>query len=74
MTIDLKVAPPRVENLIPDSACVRLRLTIRKGGTDGAATADRGLLRAAPSSDGHLLLLDCAFEVANGPHAGLTFR
>lgn len=74
MTADHSQALAEAVDLIPDGACVKLRLTIRRGGTDGAGAADRGLLRAARAPSGNVLLVDCAFTVTDGPHAGLAFH
>jgi hypothetical protein len=59
--------PQRSGELIPDGTFAKVRLQFRRGGIDGASEIDRGLLKAAKSSDA--LMLDCEITVIEGPHA-----
>lgn len=56
-----------VGELIPDGTFAKLKLKIRPGGVDGAAPADKGLLRSASKSDARML--DCEMVVVAGPFA-----
>jgi hypothetical protein len=67
---DMNDAGPQmspVGELIPDGSYVKLRMTIRPGGTNGATPLDAGLLRTSRTSDAKLL--DCEFTVVEGPFA-----
>ena len=74
MTFDMNDAEPqKTGDLIPDGTFAKVTMTIRPGGIDGESEIDRGLLKrsGAPGSD--VLMLDCEFTVAEGPHARRKF-
>jgi hypothetical protein len=74
MTFDMNDAEPqRTSELIPDGTFAKVAMTIRKGGTDGQAEIDRGLLKASNSPGSDVLMLDCEFTVTEGPHARRKF-
>ena len=48
MTFDMNDAEPqKTGELIPDGTFAKVAMAIRKGGTDGQAEIDRGLLKAS---------------------------
>ncbi|GGO15921.1 hypothetical protein GCM10007972_24510 [Iodidimonas muriae] len=63
--------PQRTGELIPDGTFAKVAMTIRKGGVDGEAEIDKGLLKASATSDA--LMLDCEFTVTEGPHVRRKF-
>jgi len=74
MTFDMNDAEPqKTGELIPDGTFAKVAMAIRKGGTDGQAEIDRGLLKASNSPGSDVLMLDCEFTVAEGPHARRKF-
>lgn len=65
---DLNDAAPQMGpmgELIPDGSFVKVLMTIKPGGTNGAVEADAGLLKASKTSDAKML--DCEFVVIGGP-------
>src|SRR5260221_14479494 len=71
---DLNDAGPQMGpmgELIPDGTFVKLKMTIRPGGVNGAVPLDAGLLKASASSDAKML--DCEFVVVEGPYARRRF-
>lgn len=71
---DMNDAGPQMTpagDLIPDGTFAKLRMTIRPGGTNGAAPIDAGVLRASRSGDAKLL--DCEFTVVDGGFARRKF-
>jgi hypothetical protein len=74
MTFDMNDAEPqRTSELIPDGSFAKVTMTIRKGGVDGQSEIDRGLLKASNTPGSDVLMLDCEFTVAEGPHARRKF-
>jgi hypothetical protein len=74
MTFDMNDAEPqKTGELIPDGTFAKVAMAIRKGGTDGQAEIDRGLLKASNSPGSDVLMLDCEFTVTDGPHARRKF-
>ncbi|MEW5704893.1 MAG: hypothetical protein AB1781_09975 [Pseudomonadota bacterium] len=74
MTFDMNDAEPqKTGELIPDGTFAKVAMAIRKGGTDGQAEIDRGLLKASNSPGSDVLMLDCEFTVTEGPHARRKF-
>ena len=70
MTFDMNDAElPRGNELIPDGSFVKLRMEIRKGGIDGAAPFDQGLLKATKTPGSDVCMLDCEFTVVAGSHS-----
>jgi hypothetical protein len=57
--------------LISDGTFCKLQMKIRPGGADGVGASDRGLLKAANTSD--VKYLDCEFTVVEGPYARRKF-
>lgn len=60
--------PQRSTDLIPDGTFAKVKLSIRRRGVDGQSEIDRGLLKAAVSSDAKML--DCEIAITDGPYAG----
>lgn len=74
MTFDMNdVAPQQSGDLIPDGTFAKLRMSIRKGGSDGMSEVDRGLLKASNQPGSDVLMLDAEFTVMEGPHARRKF-
>lgn len=74
MTFDMNDAEPQKSGeLIPDGTFAKVAMAIRKGGTNGQAEIDRGLLKASNSPGSDVLMLDCEFTVTEGPHARRKF-
>ncbi len=74
MSFDMNDAEPqRTSELIPDGTFAKVAMTIRKGGTDGQAEIDRGLLKASNSPGSDVLMLDCEFTVTEGPNVRRKF-
>ncbi|TVR80032.1 MAG: hypothetical protein EA405_11595 [Rhodospirillales bacterium] len=74
MTFDMNDAEPqKTGELIPDGTFAKVAMAIRKGGTDGQAEIDRGLLKASNAPGSDVLMLDCEFTIAEGPHARRKF-
>ena len=48
-------------------------MIIRPGGIDGESEIDRGLLKRSGDPGSDVLMLDCEFTVAEGPHARRKF-
>jgi hypothetical protein len=64
---------PRGFGPIPNNTLAMLTVVVRPGGIDGQGEVDRGLLRAAKTPGSDVLLLDCEFTVAAGPHVRRKF-
>ena len=74
MTFDMNdVAPQQSGDLIPDGTFAKVRMSIRKGGTDGMSEVDRGLLKPSNQPGSDVLMLDAEFTVVEGPHARRKF-
>lgn len=74
MTFDMNDAEPqKTGELIPDGTFAKVAMAIRKGGTDGQAEIDRGLLKASNAPGSDVLMLDCEFTVTEGPLARRKF-
>ncbi len=74
MTFDMNdVAPQQSGDLIPDGTFAKVRMSIRKGGTDGMSEVDRGLLKPSNQPGSDVLMLDAEFTVIEGPHARRKF-
>ena len=74
MTFDMNDAEPqKTGDLIPDGTFAKVTMTIRPGGVDGESEIDRGLLKAPAHPGSDVLMLDCEFTVAEGPHARRKF-
>lgn len=74
MTFDMNdVAPQQSGDLIPDGTFAKVRMSIRKGGTDGMSEVDRGLLKPSNQPGSDVLMLDTEFTVVEGPHARRKF-
>lgn len=74
MSFDMNDAEPQKSGeIIPDGTFAKVCLTIRKGGTNGESEIDKDLLKASNSPGSDVLMLDCEFTVAEGPHARRKF-
>ncbi len=74
MSFDMNDAEPQKSGeIIPDGTFAKVCLTIRKGGTNGESEIDKELLKASSSPGSDVLMLDCEFTVAEGPHARRKF-
>ncbi|MDD3030537.1 MAG: hypothetical protein PHS57_09760 [Alphaproteobacteria bacterium] len=74
MSFDMNDAEPQKSGeIIPDGTFAKVCLTIRKGGTNGESEIDKELLKASNSPGSDVLMLDCEFTVAEGPHARRKF-
>lgn len=74
MSFDMNDAEPQKNGeIIPDGTFAKVSLTIRKGAIDGEGEIDKGLLKASNSPGSDVLMLDCEFTVAQGPHARRKF-
>jgi hypothetical protein len=74
MSFDMNDAEPQKSGeIIPDGTFAKVCLTIRKGTVDGESEIDKGLLKASNSPGSDVLMLDCEFTVAEGPHARRKF-
>ncbi len=74
MSFDMNDAEPQKSGeIIPDGTFSKVCLTIRKGGTNGESEIDKELLKASNSPGSDVLMLDCEFTVAEGPHARRKF-
>jgi hypothetical protein len=72
--LDFNDAAPQMGpmgELIPDGSFVKLKMSVRKGGVNGASPLDAGLLTASKTSDAKIL--DCEFLVIEGPYARRKF-
>jgi hypothetical protein len=72
--LDLNDAAPQtgpMGELIPDGTFCKLKMSIRKGGANGASPLDAGLLLASEKSNAKML--DCEFLVIEGPFARRKF-
>lgn len=74
MTFDMNDAEPQKTNdLIPDGSFVKVTMTIRPGGHDGASEVDRGLLKPSNAAGSDVLMVDAEFTVTEGHHARRKF-
>lgn len=74
MSFDMNDAEPQKSGeIIPDGTFAKVCLTIRKGTVDGESEIDKGLLKASNSPGSDVLMLDCEFTVAEGPHVRRKF-
>ena len=74
MTFDMNDAEPqKTGELIPDGTFAKLTMVIRPGGVDGDEEVDRGLLKRSATPGSDVLMLDCEFTVAEGPHVRRKF-
>ena len=64
---------PRGTDLIPDGSFAPVTMRLRRGGHDGHAEIDRGLLKPTKTPDSDVLMLDCEFTVVAGPLARRKF-
>jgi hypothetical protein len=74
--LDLNDAAPQMGpmgELIPDGTFCKLKMTIRKGGVNGASPIDAGLLKASGDASSDAKMLDCEFAVIEGPYARRKF-
>jgi hypothetical protein len=65
--------PQKSGELIPDGTFAKVAMTIRPGGIDGQSEMDQLLLKAPKDPSSDVLMLDCEFTVAEGPHAKRKF-
>jgi len=74
MTFDMNDAgPQKTGELIPDGTFAKLTMLIHPGGVDGDEEVDRGLLKRSATPGSDVLMLDCEFTVAGGPHVRRKF-
>ena len=74
MSFDMNDAEPqKTSEIIPDGTFAKVSLAIRKGTIDGESEIDKGLLKASNTPGSDVLMLDCEFTIAEGPHARRKF-
>jgi hypothetical protein len=74
MSFDMNDAEPQKSGeIIPDGTFAKVSLTIRKGGMNGESELDKELLKTSNTPNSDVLMLDCEFTVAEGPHARRKF-
>lgn len=74
MTYDMNDAEPQMTSeIIPDGTFAKVTMAIRPGGVDGQSEVDQCLLKAPKDATSDVLMLDCEFTVAEGPHARRKF-